>query len=246
MVRAGIALGNVVGSNIANLLLVLGIPALISTIPGGGAETRRSYLIMLGGTVLFVALACTGRFGVPQALVLLAALGLTLWDNFRMTGRNPPPQDEGIAPLPVWRIAVFIVIGLVGLPIGAGLLVAGASDIARALGVDETVIGLTLVAVGTSLPELSASVTAALRGRSDVAIGNVIGSNLFNLLGIIGVAGLVAPLPVPAAMLRYDLWAMLAATLLLAPVLLSGRAVTRPIGAFLVATYAAFVLSLVV
>ncbi|GHD99020.1 K+-dependent Na+/Ca+ exchanger [Defluviimonas sp. 20V17] len=244
----GIALGNVVGSNIANILLVLGIPAVISVIHAGDAHARRSYLTMLAATLLFVLVAFLGPIRWPHALVLLAGLGLMLWDNYRKAKAHRDAEEEdleGADPaLPMWRIAIYTVLGLIGLPLAADLLVDGAVGIARIYDVSETVIGLTLVAVGTSLPELATSITAALRREADVAMGNVIGSNVFNLLGIIGIAGLLGPLPVPASMLDFDLWAMLVATLALAPFVLGRRDITRFWGFTLIAGYVAFLVAL--
>ena len=245
----GLALGNVVGSNIANVLLVLGVPAVISGIRTAGLDLRRSYLAMLGASVLFVALALTGRFGAAACCVLLAGLALMLWDSIRDARArvaDGPVAVEGADPaMPGWRVAAFLVAGLVLLPAGAGMLVGGATSLARAVGISETVIGLTLVAVGTSLPELATSVIAAFRNQAEVAMGNVIGSNVFNLLGIIGIAGLVSPLPVPAQMLRTDLWVMLAAAVVMAPFVFARRDISRPVGAGLVAGYAAYVTALV-
>jgi len=250
----GIALGNVVGSNIANILLVLGLPAIISVIHAGDAHTRRSYTTMLLGTVLFIAVAFMGPIRWPHALLLLLGLYLMLWDNYREARahraangavENEEEELEGADPgLSGWKIAAFTIAGLIGLPLGADLLVDGAVGIARAYDVSETVIGLTLVAVGTSLPELATSITAAMKRQADVAMGNVIGSNVFNLLGIIGIAGLVGPLPVPQSMLHFDLWAMLAATLALAPFVLGRRNITRVWGFVLIAGYVLFLYAL--
>jgi len=247
----GIALGNVVGSNIANILLVLGIPAIISTIHAGDGRTLHSYLTMLAATLLFLAVAFLGPIHVPHALILLGGLTLILWDNYRSARahrRELADEDEvegADARMRGWQIGLFLILGLIGLPFGADILVDGAVGIAHTLGVSDTVIGMTLVAVGTSLPELATSVTAAVRRQGDVAMGNVIGSNVFNLLGIIGIAGLVGPLPIPRQMLHFDLWVMLAATLALAPFVLRRRDITRKWGFFLTATYIAFVMILV-
>ena len=140
------------------------------------------------------------------------------------------------------KIALWLVVGLVLLPIGARLLVDGATDIARGFGISEAVIGLTLVAIGTSLPELAASVASALRGRADMALGNVIGSNLFNILAIMGITAFFGPLEVPEQMLRFDLWFMLATTALLGPFLLRHIAVGRVAGLALLSIYGAYVL----
>ncbi|WP_102224230.1 calcium/sodium antiporter [Acidimangrovimonas sediminis] len=246
----GIALGNVVGSNIANILLVLGIPAMISVIHPGDNHARRSYLTMVAATILFIILAFLGPFRWWHALILLGALALMLWDNYRearahRAAGDPEEVLEGADPaLPGWKIAAYLVAGLVGLPLGAQLLVEGAVGIARAYDISETVIGLTLVAVGTSLPELATSVAAACKKQADVAMGNVIGSNVFNLLGIIGIAGLVGPLRVPQSMLHFDLWAMLVTTLVIAPFVLGRRNITRIWGLVLTAGYVVFLIAL--
>lgn len=138
-----------------------------------------------------------------------------------------------------------MIVGLIGLPFGADFLVDGASNIARVFGISETVIGLTLVAVGTSLPELATSVIAAFKKQADVAMGNVIGSNVFNLLGIIGVAGFVGSIPVPQSMLHSDLWVMAAAALLLIPFIMMRHHITRAVGIAFVAAYVAYTVSLV-
>jgi len=248
---SGIAMGNVIGSNIANILLVLGIPAIISVIHAGDSDTRRSYAMMIAASVLFIGLSALGPIRWWHALILLAGLAVMLFDSYRHTrahqagvrdGTAEAEEVEGADPgMPGWKIAMFLIAGLIGLPIGADLLVDSASEIARTLGVSETLIGLTLVAVGTSLPELATSVMAAIRRSADVALGNVIGSNMFNLLGIIGVAGLIGPIAVEPALLRFDLWVMLAASLIILPVVLWRWNITRLGGALLVALYAGYV-----
>lgn len=228
----GLAMGNVVGSNTANILLVLGVPALISGLSTGGCDTKKSYLQMMGATVLFSILCLGGVITWVQGVVLLAALGLVLTSAFReaLSHRRAGPETvlcdltdqqedvEGADPeMPWWKVIVFLVLGLIGLPLGADLLVDASTNIARHFGVSETVIGLTLVALGTSLPELATTVMAALRNQAEVALGNVIGSNMFNLLAIIGIASFVGPIPIAPGILQFDLWVMLAASLLLAP-----------------------------
>lgn len=244
----GLALGNVVGSNTANVLLVLGIPALLATMHTSECDTRKSFNYMLVASFLFIALAFRGVFDWIAALVLLSALAYVLADQFREARNhrkadkaNPEEDLEGVDPdMPGWRIAVFMVLGLIGLPLGAGLLVDNATIIAQAYGVSDTVIGLTLVAIGTSLPELATTVMAALRRQADVALGNVIGSNMFNLLAIIGIASLVGPIDVDPAFLRFDLWVMLAASLLLIPFVYLQKDITRVWGIVLSALYAVY------
>ncbi|MEM0935793.1 MAG: calcium/sodium antiporter [Pseudomonadota bacterium] len=224
---AGIALGNVVGSNTANILLVLGVPALIAGLDTETCETQKTYVMMLIASVLFIALAFLGPFTWWHGVILLAGLTVVLGDAFRDAQAHRrvanANEDEDLdlegadESMPGWKVATFLILGLIGLPLGADILVDSAVDIAAELGVPDTVIGLTLIAVGTSLPELATTVMAALRRQSDVALGNVIGSNMFNLLAIIGISTFVGPIPVDPSFLRFDLWVMLAASLLLAP-----------------------------
>lgn len=247
----GMALGNVVGSNIANILLVLGLPAIISGLHASGDGVRGSYFQMIAATALFVVLAMTGTLGTWQGLVLLAALAMMLVHALRAANahraeaREAPAEEdvEGADPnMPKWKIAVFLIVGLVGLPLGADILVDASTNIARSFGISETVIGLTLVAVGTSLPELATTVMAALRRQADVALGNVIGSNMFNLLAIIGIASLVGPIPVDPQMMNFDIWVMAGASVLLGLFVLSGRDIGRIWGGVLTALYAGYIL----
>ncbi|MBN2739378.1 MAG: calcium/sodium antiporter [Rhodobacteraceae bacterium] len=245
-----LALGNVVGSNIANILLVLGLPAIISAIRTDEQDMRESYVLMIGATVLFIIVAYLGPIRWPQALVLLAGLGLILYRQIREAlahRANRVPDDEiaSVDPhTPGWRVALLLLAGLAGLPLGADLLVDGASNIASAMGVSDAVIGLTLVALGTSLPELATSITAAVKGRSDVALGNVVGSNIFNLLCIIGVAGMFGKIPVPASMLHFDFWVMLGASVILAPFIFGNRMIGRWVGVGFTLAYVIYIVML--
>ena len=248
----GLALGNVVGSNTANILLVLGIPALLATMHTSECDTKKSYNYMIAGSILFIALAFRGVFDWISGLVLLVALAYVLFDQAMeakdhraacAAGTAEEEEIEGVDPdLPGWRIAVFLILGLIGLPLGANLLVENATVIAKTYGVSDTVIGLTLVAVGTSLPELATTVMAALRRQADVALGNVIGSNMFNLLAIIGIASLVGPISVDPAFLSFDLWVMLAASILLVPFVYMRRDITRVWGVILSALYVTYLI----
>jgi cation:H+ antiporter len=244
---SGIALGNVVGSNTANILLVLGIPALLATMHTSQCSTRKTFQFMIAASVLFILLAFRGVFDWIAGLVLLGGLGYVLTDAFREARahrKNGKPEEddpEGADPdMAAWKIGAFLVLGLVGLPLGASLLVENASIIARTYGVSDVVIGLTLVAIGTSLPELATTVMAALRKQADVALGNVIGSNMFNLLAIIGIASLVGPISVDPSFLQFDLWVMLGASLLLIPFVYLGRDITRLWGILLSLLYATY------
>ncbi|MDU8928473.1 calcium/sodium antiporter [Alisedimentitalea sp. MJ-SS2] len=251
----GIAMGNVVGSNTANILMVLGVPALLATLHSSECETRKTYLYMMFASLLFIALAFRGVFDWPAGLVLLAALTFVLGDSFLHARRHrremaglsvdldEEEEVEGADPdMPWWKIVVFLVLGLVGLPLGADLLVDSSINIARMFGVSEVVIGLTLVAVGTSLPELATTVMAAIRQQADVALGNVIGSNMFNLLAIIGITALIGDIPVDASFLRFDLWVMLAASALLIPFVFFKRDITRIWGVSLSVFYVTYII----
>ena len=256
----GIAMGNVVGSNTANILLVLGIPALIAVMHTAEHDTRKSFVVMIAASLLFIALAFRGVFDWISGVILLGALALALADMFRDARKHKAAATlvaegiddsddldelEGADPdMPWWKIILFLVLGLAGLPLGADILVDSATVIARTFGISETVIGLTLVAVGTSMPELATTVMAAIRRQADVALGNVIGSHFFNLLGIIGVASLVAPIPVDQQFLTLDLWVMLAASLLLIPFVFLRQNIGRVWGGILIVLYVAYVWSM--
>jgi len=249
-----IAIGNVVGSNIANILLVLGLPATIFPIAFGPGSLRRDTVVMLLASIGFVLLALSGEILRWQGLAMLALLiGFLVW-CYR-SARRRGYEDEGAViggsldeisgrPRGIWFAVAFIALGLVGLVLGAHLLVEGAVAIAAAAGVSKAVIGLTVVALGTSLPELATSLVAAVRRQGDVAIGNVVGSNLFNILGIMGITAIVTPVPVPAEFIGFDFWVMLAATFLLLGFAARGRAIGRVTGGLLSAAYCAYVFAL--
>lgn len=252
----GIALGNVVGSNTANILLVLGVPAIVAGLHAGECNTKKTYVYMIGATLLFIALSFAGPLNWVHGVVLLAVLTLLLLDQIReayhhrkngKSGSSCVPADdteevEGAdAEMRGWQIALFLTLGIVGLPLGAELLVRGSVNIAREFGVSETVIGLTLVALGTSLPELATTVMASLRRQADVALGNVIGSNMFNLLAIVGVAALIGDIPVDRQFLIFDFWVMLGASLLLAPFVFLGWNITKRWGVLLCTLYAVYI-----
>jgi len=243
----GIAFGNVVGSNIANVLLVLGIPAIINPIDTRDCDGRRSWIGMMLASLLFIALCFMGPLVWWHGAILLAGLTWMLTDAYRHTraaqaaGRAVELDLEPVdLTMPGWRIAALIAIGCVGLPVGAHLLVEGARGVAMAYGLSEAAIGLTLVAVGTSLPELMTTVMAAIRRHADVAMGNIIGSNLFNLLGIMGAVSFLGPLDVPQEFLTLDLWVMLGCGALLWACLYPRWMVGRGMGVGLVALYVAY------
>jgi len=248
----GIALGNVIGSNIANVFLVLGVPAVIATLGGCGPDAQRNLYVMLGATAVFALLLLPGTLwrwsGAILALICLAMIldsarhGLAARNRSEAEALEELAELEDVDPhMALWKVWLLIGAGVVGLPVGADLLITGARGIADALAISEAVIGLTVVAIGTSLPELATTVAAAFRREADVAIGNVVGSNIFNITGIIGVAALVSPLAVPAEIPARDLWWMIGASLLLAPYVLLRRSISRLAGVAFLAVYAAYV-----
>jgi cation:H+ antiporter len=244
--ESGIAVGNVVGSNIFNVLFILGLSALITPLAVGAQIVRQEVPIMIGASVLLIALGLDGRLGPLEAgflVALLAAYTVFLVRQSRaapVSGEaSPAVREAGHHPLVQ---GLLIVAGLALLVLGADWLVGAATAFARMLGVTDLVIGLTIVAAGTSMPELATSVVAALRGQRDIAIGNVVGSNTFNILGCLGVTGLVAPggLEIAAAVMRFDVWVMLAVAVACLPVFLTGRCIARWEGALFVLYYAAY------
>ena len=244
----GLAMGNIVGSNTANILLVLGLPALVAGLYTTGFDTKKAFIFMILATVLFITLAFMGPFSWWHGGLMLAVLAAILldqaWTARRVSRVALATEDlNGVdTSMPGWKITLYLLFGLVGLPLGAKVLVVNAEIIAREFGVPETAIGLTLIAVGTSLPELATTTVAAIRRQADVALGNVIGSNMFNLLAIIGIAALVGPIPVADEFLRFDLWVMLAASFLLIPFVFFGQNITRIWGAALTLLYMAYLL----
>ncbi|MEP3247309.1 MAG: calcium/sodium antiporter [Sneathiella sp.] len=244
----GIAFGNVVGSNIANVLLVLGVPALIYPLTCDNQSALRDSFIMIGGSLFFAALAWAGYIGFFEGALLVAFLALVIYLAYRrarVSGEDSADdaleEYEENMPKSIWLSLIFVLAGLVGLIAGSTLLVDGAVSIATAAGVSEEIIGLTLVALGTSLPELATSLIAAFRRHGDVAIGNVLGSNLFNITGIIGATALIKPLEAPAQILHFDLLIMLAASAILIPIFLLRKPVGRVLGAVFCAAYISYI-----
>lgn len=232
----GLAMGNIVGSNIANIWLILGASCLVTPILAKPDAMKRDVILLMGGSLLFTGLCLQGTLSVLAGGVLLAVFLSFLGVSYFREKADPDLQKEHLEeleelekgmPKSVPIALAATIIGVAGLAFGADLLVAGGSEIARSFGVSEEVIGLTLFAFGTSLPELAASVVAAYRGHPDVAIGNVVGSNIFNMMLVGGIVALVTPIPVPGQVLSFDIWVMLIATLMLLPVLLGWMKLDR-------------------
>jgi cation:H+ antiporter len=244
----GIAIGNVVGSNIANILLVLGLPALISATRCDHHALDRNTYIVLGTSVLFTGLCFLTPMTFWDGALLFSLLIAFLWLSARRAMRSRPdgsivPIDDDVSPLPgpIWVSVGALVLGLIGLPVAAHLTVDAAAAVASAWGVSDTVIGLTIVAIGTSLPELATTVIAAFRQHGALALGNVLGSNLFNMLAIVGITAMVTPISIPAEILRLDIWVMLAATLVLVPFVVWKMPIGRIAGIAFLAAYAAYI-----
>ena len=252
----GIAFGNIVGSNIANLLLILGISALITPIAIASGALRRDGAVMVAVAVVFTVLALTMPLGRAVGIAFLAALAAYIFTAFRQESGGTPDHGaahgksaaaQGVDPALTAGSGGSTLMGLatavVGLAIVVGggyFLVNGAVAIARSYGISETVIGLTIVAVGTSMPELVTSLVAAFRKQADVAFGNIIGSNIYNILGIGGATVLIAPSEVPAEIASFDNFVMVAASLLVVVVAFTGRRIARWEGALLLAGYVAY------
>jgi len=248
--ESAIVLGNAIGSNIANLGLILGVTALIAPPRVTAGLIRRELPVLLASTALPVLFLRDGVISRPEGLVLLAgALGFTIWMLRARTGVSDvitPASDRGPATRPPRRLLLLALAlaGLAALVAGGKIFVDGAVAVARSLGISERVVGLTIVAAGTSLPELAASLVAAARGHSELAVGNVVGSNIFNSFLILGVAAVVHPIAGSLATLWLDLTALGALTLLAAYALRTERSIRRWEGAVLLGGYVAFLVAL--
>ncbi|MCV3271006.1 calcium/sodium antiporter [Roseobacter sinensis] len=249
---SGIAIGNVVGSNIGNILLILGLAALLAPIVVTPAAIRRDGAVMLAATALAGVVFLLGDIGRLTGLLFVAALASYLTATLlaeRRAARSAAgavyAAEAEAVPGPDTGLALSLALaagGLVLTIVGARFLVSGAVSTAEAAGLSETVIGLTIVAIGTSMPELVTSVIAVRKGQGEVALGNVIGSNIFNLLGILGVTALVQPMRVPPEILRLDLWVMAGASVLLVVFARTGWRIGRREGAVLLALYVAYLI----
>ena len=238
----GIAVGNVVGSNIANVGLILGIAVLVRPLATDPALIRRDLPVLIVATLLVGGLLLDDRIGAGEGVLLLAGLVAYLGWNV-VTARRQQGDADVLVEVPdgaVWRDLLFVTGGLVALVFGADLFVDAAVRLAESVGVSNAVIGLTVVAIGTSLPELATTVIAAARGESEIAVGNVVGSNVFNLLGILGASALVRPLEAPG-LGASDVAVMAAFAVGLVGMLLTGRRLVRPEAAVLLLGYAVYV-----
>ena len=248
-------LGNVVGSNTANVLLVGGASALIFPMLPDGNAVRRNIVIVALSIVGFAVMAATSGLGRVGGIILLSAFVGIMALTARSTLQAKKDADastplDWVLGLPArpFTIAVFIIFGIGSLPLGAALLVDSAVEIAQSFNVSETMIGLTVLAIGTSLPELTTTVLAAMERRSDVAIGAIIGSNTFNILTIMGVAAALSPEPIPVSsrFMAFDVPVMMLSSALLALYAWRGWEIGRMTGGLLLASYVAYLTALIV
>ena len=238
--QPGIAIGNVIGSNIGNVLLILGISALIAPLIIPGRKLWRDLAFMLLATGVIWAMLLDGQVSRLDGLILAAGLVAFLVTAF-VVGSGHAPEGDGIETFgPNWKPWLITGAGLVALVIGARLLVDSATTLARDFGISEAVIGLTIVAVGTSLPELATSVIAALRKHTEISVGNIVGSNIFNIFGILGITALIAPIPAEARFAAVDMWWAAASSVGLAVVAFVLGGLPRIAGAGLLAAYGAY------
>jgi cation:H+ antiporter len=249
--RAGLALGNIVGSNIANVFLVLGIPALIYPFVAGGSGQGRALGAMLLATALWIGLTAImplhAGVGIFFVLILFGYCVYTFLAARRALahGIDPGVAVEDAPDISISRALVYVPLGIGGLILGAQLIIAGGVGVAEFYNVPQEWIGLTLLAVGTSMPEIGASVAAALRKRADVAIGNVLGSNVFNILGAGGIISFFGPIEVAPQFVKYDHWVMGFAATIIGVLILTRARIGRLVGILLLLIYAIYIYGLI-
>jgi cation:H+ antiporter len=257
--QTDIAIGNVVGSNIFNVLFILGVAALITPLVVNIQLIRQEVPIMIGASLLLLVLGLDGKLGFLDGAILFTLLIVyTVFLIVQSRAETRSAQDEYAAELqpaapggwdarlPVQLLLIAVGLGL--LVLGSDWLVTASTSFAKALGVSDLVIGLTIVAAGTSMPEVATSIMAAIKGERDIAVGNVVGSSTFNILGCLGLSGLVSGdlgLVMPAAILNFDIWVMIAVALACLPVFMTGREIARWEGGVFVLYYAAYVTYLI-
>jgi cation:H+ antiporter len=253
--KTDIAMGNVVGSNIFNVLFILGISALVTPLVVNVQLIRQEVPIMLGVTLLLLALSLDGQLSFLDGGLLFALLIVyTVFLVVQSRRETQATQDEfakAVQPAEAsawdrhWAAQIGLIgAGLVALVFGSEYLVLASVSFAKAMGVSDLVIGLTIVAAGTSMPEVATSITAAIKGERDIAVGNVVGSNTFNILGCLGLSGLVSGdlgLTIAPSLLAFDIWVMLAVALACLPVFITGREIARWEGGVFLGYYVAYV-----
>jgi cation:H+ antiporter len=248
-----IAIGNVVGSNIANIALVLGITVLIFPIAAGRNSKLIDWPMMMLATILFFVFSLDLVIEVWEGAILFGILlvfTFLLIRNSRRTMKKDKQQDTGddeVASIKdkIWVSILLLLCGFVGLYFGAEWLVNGAVDIASSFGMEKRIIAVTVVAFGTSVPELVTSAVAAFKKETDISVGNLIGSNIFNIMAVIGITSLIKPIPVQEAVINFDMWWVLAIAAVVLPMMLIGKKIGRIHGALLFSTYVIYISVLV-
>lgn len=257
--KTDIAIGNVVGSNIFNVLFILGLSALIAPLVVNIQLIRQEVPIMLGASLLLLAFASDGKLSFTDGALLFGLLvaytAFLVVQSRRETQAAKDEFADEVKPAEPgawdshWAAQIgLIAAGLAALVFGSDFLVQASVNFAKAMGVSDLVIGLTIVAAGTSMPEVATSITAAIKGERDIAVGNVVGSNTFNILGCLGLSGLVSGdlgLAVAPSVLSFDIWVMLAVALACLPVFMTGREIARWEGGLFLGYYAAYVAYLI-
>ncbi len=244
----GIAIGNIIGSNIANILLILGVSAFLSPIICDSGSLRRDGMAVAMSALICVGIVITGTLsrlsgGILIALMLVYIIYSYRCDQSDVDTTIHAEEAESIPLLPggIIMAVAALIIGITGTLVGAHFLVSAAIEIASALGVSQSVIGLSMVALGTSLPELATAIIAGLRGQAALAFGNIVGSNIYNVLAILGVTALIQPLTVPPDIAAIDIWVMLGATGLMVLMVLLKQPIGRPKGLLLLGLYSLYV-----
>jgi len=249
--NSGIAIGNVVGSNISNIALILGVTSLVHPIPALRSTLRVDMPFMLLACILFVGVALGfGYIGRVPGILFICLLIAFVWYQVVSARRqhqagcteHREAEVEAVAPMALWKALLLVIVSFAAMVFGANLLVEGGSDIAKQLGVTDRIIGLTIVAVGTSLPELFASVMAAIKGESDMAIGNIIGSVTFNVLSVIGVSAAITPIHDAAVGFEFDYLLMIALGFILWFFLRTHHKLVRYEGTILTALYVGYLI----
>ena len=244
----GIAIGNIVGSNIANVLMVLGIPAILMAMKCDEKGIGRSILVMIGVTLLFIGMMQKGQISRFDGFILIAILALFLFDQFKGAQKARKSAEERFdyhdevddIPTDNRGIIIALVVGLILLPLGAELTVNSATIIAGSWGISDEIIGLSVVAIGTSLPELATTLMAVRRGNSSIALGNIVGSNILNIALIMGVTSLITPIDFTSHIYYFDVWIMLAASILLSLLAYRKATIFRGVGIIMTLAYIAY------
>lgn len=235
----GIAVGNVVGSNTANILLILGIAAIIAPPIAEYGKMKRDLAFMMGAALVMPIIIYSGFIGRIEGLALI--IGLSAYLVLSFVAMRNEPSDPIPSDINLTHAIGYTVLGLVVVMVGAHFLVESATIVARQLGVSEAMIGLSIVAIGTSLPELATTVAAAIKGHREIALGNVIGSNIFNILAILGVTGLVIPIPVDPRFMTFDVPIMIGVTALTIGLIYVRGNISRIAGIGMIAGYIAYI-----